>query len=112
MATGNRQMKPWAEYHPAFARITLQAVAQGYRATFTQKTEAHSFVRAAQKFAASVRRDAAAPEALRMACSELPGGVLWNLPKLHEEGYWVILAGPRPQAMPRLSPDEIAASLP
>jgi len=105
-------MKPWTEYHPAFARISLQAVDQGYRATFTQKREAHAFVRGAQKFAASVRRDAAAPQALRNACSELPGGILWNLPKLAPEGFWVVLAGPRPQAMPRLSPDEIAASLP
>lgn len=102
-------MKSWRDYHPNFQRVTLQAYGAEYRADFTDKQEAHAFVRSAQKFAAAVRRDPDAPAELQAAATSDAGGVLWHLPVLMD-GSWAVRGLPR--ATKRLSVDAIADKLP
>lgn len=102
-------MKSWRDYHPNFQRVTLQAHSHTYRATFTSAEWANAFVRAAQKFASSVRADPDAPAELKAATTREAGGVLWQLP-VQENGSWIVVGVPRPKR--RTTVDEIAESLP
>jgi hypothetical protein len=101
-------MKPFTAYPEAFQRATIAAHCGEYRASYSEKAEAHAAVRLLQKYAAAVRRDPAAPLELRFACADREGGVLWHLPKL-ENGSWIILGHPRGKAKVTLA--DVAARL-
>jgi hypothetical protein len=102
-------MKHWRDYHPNFQRVTLQAHSGEYRAEFTTREQANAFVRAAQKFAAAIRRDDTAPTELKAAADSETGGVLWHLP-VQLDGSWAVRGLPR--ASKRLSVNAIAENLP
>jgi hypothetical protein len=97
-------------YHPAYTRALLAAATDGYRVAFDSAEQANAFVRMVQKFAASVRRDPAAPGELRTAARLGEGGIMWRLPVLEDAGKWAVASAFR--GRPTITQHDIGERLP